>query len=288
MSRSITETSIPDIEEGVLSFCVVDNVATVVPVWSGFSFTSAQSPNKSVFLFVETVNHDAAAHWVFESCVFLVSFEMLQKKYPDIKLYIKEPKTYKTKFCDFFGVPFVTSLVPGCTVVVPVPKTMMLIKTVSESFRRIIDNFWDHFEKYRSLQPKIRVLIMPRGKLENCKPNDRVIQFDKIFQLLADCQEPYMTLNTDETRTIDEQASKVGEAENVVLCSGSAFLINSLFLTKRKVIVIGEPDMEYQASHYPRFGYLYKKCLSANEVALFRSGEESALPTLRKCCSSSK
>ena len=95
----ITDNEIDIVNEDIYSYKIIKNVAKVTPSFNKWTIETNQiypsnysypSNDSSYYFIIDTLLHDAFAHWVFESAIYLPLFLLLKEKYyPNLKLYIR-------------------------------------------------------------------------------------------------------------------------------------------------------------------------------------------------------
>jgi hypothetical protein len=273
--------SILDHEIHGITFHNLGKKSSVTINESGIQFTPAnnQASTNITLLCLDTQYKDAASHWVFESGVFLPFFNELKKLYPNLIVYLDGLKMYKALFCQHFGVPYVSTFIPGAEVIVPESFTLMTSSNEMGKYKTIIDNFFIIFEKHRTITPTLDYVILPRQKKENYINNDRVIVFDQLLKFMEETGKQHTILNTDNLTLLESQAMSVAKGKTIILCAGAALHINSLFCQGKTIYVVGPPNMVEQAEKYPKAKYLLEK-VSLNNTVVFINDERALVQKL--------
>lgn len=199
-----------------------------------------------IFFLFETEYHDAFGHWIYENAVFLQYIKYFPK---NMYILVKknEHRTYKTLFFNLFNIEenricyldnilyesFDYNLIPEnnlCIICRNIRlNTRKSVEKSKSIFTILLNNFYNEIFENNifDYNKKIKHLIFTRNKKENYKPNDRHIDYSKLYNLLKG--EEYITYNTEETVNIKDQIQLLLSAENVYLDSGSSLSVNGLF-----------------------------------------------------------
>lgn len=259
MSIVITEDQAGAEEFGIYKLYRVANVADYTldnESFNSWKITLASLSNADIYLCIDTFFHEAVSHWVFESAVYLPLFLDLKASNPDIKLHIKgPPKRYKAQFCALFGIEPTYELSAGATCLFPNPISAQNRRTLNVAFEPQLRRFIDVFRIIETPPPSIDFLILPRGRAENFKPNDRTIDFGELNVALDKSVKvnTWAELNVDNINRLHEQIGYVRSAKNIVVCDGAAFFINALFAKGAIIHIIGNMT-SWQSDMFPNVG----------------------------------
>lgn len=263
---------VPCISLESTNFYTIDNVENIIPGHGEYDITITECKNAKTYFFIETGYHDSVGHWLFESALFLSFYNNLKTIYPDLILYIPNLKTYKLLFCSFLKVPFTNEFVKGSTIICPDPITCLTSTEDNYLYHNLVDKFWNIFTP--SSTPIItQFLVMPRQSKENYAPNNRDISLKHIINFLGACRN-YKLFDTDLVSALELQIAVVSSADSIILTSGGAYLVNSLFARNKTIYVVGEPDMLDQGSKYPLFQYVINKGRKSNTVIFCKSDDD--------------
>lgn len=265
-------TDIPNICIESTNFYRIDAVESINPGHNEYNIVSSERKSEKNYFYIETEYNDSVGHWLFESALFLPFFYSLKTNYPDLILYIPNMKTYKSLFCRFLNVPFTSEFVEGSTTICPEPISCLTSTEDNNQYKVLVDKFWELFTPPPSMI-KTPFLVMPRQSKENYRPNDRHIEFKNITKFLGECR-TYTSCETDTLTELDAQISAVNAAGTIVLSSGGAYTVNSLFARNKTIYVVGEPDMLAQGSKYPLSQYVINKGRASNTVFFCRSDND--------------
>lgn len=213
------------------------------------------------FLLFETCMDSAFSHWIYESAIYLSYFFELKSKYPKLKLLVKQnPKrSYKNLFFkalkisenDIFWLD--NKEINDCkTVYINIPSNNICINTTphylntvkikdENIFKTLVINFKNiiltNCNIIYPLEKTIDNLFFPRSKKENFAPNDRIINYDKIYRMLEG--KNYTEYDTINTRDLTEQIKLIVSSQNIILDWGASFLVNGLFCNNSNIYIYG-------------------------------------------------
>ena len=231
------------------------------------------SSNISYYLIIDTKLHDAFFHWVAESAIYLLFFNILKNKYPTLKLYLKEFKTYKKLFCDYFNInqnDIVYNLDYSNVCIFPMPISCLNIAKRDENWKIQFNYF---IEKLNSTcidnQKYIQSIFLPRQTKENYKNNDRTYNTIDISNHIEN-SENSVILNTDNIVDLTQQINMINSSSNVILTAGSAYFMNGLFCKNSHIIVLDD-SLIWQIDTFMKLKYIHNKICETNKVFFIKS-----------------
>lgn len=216
-------------------------------------YNQVDNESETTYLAIDTHAHDAFAHWVYESAIYLPTLNIL---------YLSSPRKYKELFCKFFGITKVVYELPLVNTCIKPILHSLNIQTCDQEYKDLVDNLFVKFNF--TYEPKYEYVIMPRQTKENYKGNDRKVDLAKIIAYLPDAY----ILNTDLIEDLHEQIKIVNSGKTIILTDGSPFLVNGMFINDRNIIVIQNFTIE-QASSYPKIKYIIDKISKKNRITYF-------------------
>ena len=222
----------------------VHSLRAVVDSSANAASLKPMAASTPVFLVVENHYESAFVHWVTESAVFLHYWAELLQRYPNIKLWVRNKKDYKKLTAALYGI--------GPELIVtgqlPLPNMCLFPPLQRENSSRMdfmlfITLVEKHFARLRAAaepfkQDEISILIMPRQSKENYASNDRKVPG---YDVLG----PWATriggrvFNTDEVKSMGEQASIVLASKVIVLDYGSSLFFNGVIARDSTILIIG-------------------------------------------------
>lgn len=213
------------------------------------------------FLLFETCMDSAFFHWIYESAIYLSYFFKLKSKYPELKLLVKKnPKrSYKNLFFKALNISendifwLTNKEINDCkTVYINIPSNNICINTKphylntvqikdKNIYKELVINFRNliltNCNIIYPIEKPIDNLFFPRSKKENFAPNDRIINYDKIYKLLEG--KNYTEYDTINTRDLTEQIKLLVSSQNIILDWGASFLVNGLFCNNSNIFFYG-------------------------------------------------
>lgn len=199
--------------------------------------------NENYYFIIDTQYDEAFGHWIFESAIYLPIFKELQKLYPTIKLVLKTKKTFKTLFCNFFGIEPVYNIELNNLCIFPTPLSSQNDKDITDDYKQYVYKFRSFFQKESEIQ--YEHIVMPRQTKENFVWNDRQYNFQPLIKQLNN---PYI-LNTDEITELNQQINTVQSGKNIYLSEGAPFLVNGLFCKNKNIFIVYPTSVYIEQEH---------------------------------------
>lgn len=220
-----------------------------------FEPTETVRVEPKIFICFETIFHEAFAHWIYESFIFLIKYHpQLKHEFPGIKIHVNIHKNYKMLFLKKIGIPEEDIHIG------PLPKNNVcyFLPVVT------MHNNWRQHEVIELLpilkgidsnnyDKTIDILVMPRQKIENYVHNDKNYNgVEDIYLGLKNTGYNCQLLNTDNLTDVSEQIRLLRSSKVIILTGGSPSLVNPCFCQGSTIIVCGYI-----------FGQLKQKCLKS-------------------------
>jgi len=239
---------------------------------SGSDSDSSQTNNAlSVFLLFETCFDSAFGHWIYESAIYLTRWGELKRKYPELKIFVKQnPKrSYKKLFFNALNIDeadihwLENEEINDCkTVYTNIPSNNICIITKPHYlntvrvrnitiFKNLILDFRDKIINNLNIvypeEKTIEYLFFPRSKTENYVPNDRIVNYETVYKLLEGKE--YIEYDTVNNNNLKEQIVLLVSSQNIFLDWGASFCVNGLFCKNSNIFI--SDKMEGQAKYQP-------------------------------------
>jgi len=220
--------------------------------------------NKVEYYFaIDLLFDDAFGHWVYESAIYLPIYNKLKDKYPNIKILLKEKKTYKLFFLNFFNIMerdivYNNEINSNNVCIFPSPISPLNNNSnFTDIYKSILYNFCTIFSNYQKcIEPyQYDYVILPRQNKENYKGNDREYNLESVYESISTITNKYYIIHTDMITNIYDQISRVRSASNVILTDGSPFLVNNMFCKNQKLFVF-DTITTNQSANYIKLKYI--------------------------------
>ena len=243
--------------ENVYSYCLLDFTTHKIEVRP----TLIPDVDNFYYLVIDfDTSHEAFAHWVYESAIYLPIFGRLKEmqKYKNIKILLNGRKRFKTLFLNFFNIPesdVCYSIDSGSnnTCIFPSPISALNDNSLfSDRYMQIVDRFIGIFYNYvavPALEPQYEYTVLPRQVLENFVSNDRTYNMDFVYEMIRAKSKSYCILNTDGITDLADQILAVRSSPNVVVTDGSSFLVNNMFCRNQNIYVVDTITVGQSASY---------------------------------------
>jgi hypothetical protein len=226
-----------------------------------------------LFYIMETPFHDAFAHWVYETAIYLHLFKF------DGKIILKSsPKrSYKELFLKLYGISTEyihwtdTDQIPPNNQCKVLKSFCLNDKSTSNlvPFNILLDKFHSKLfslcENAEELTTKtLKHLFFPRNKSQNYMPNDRTMDYRLFYQHIEGKE--FMEYDTQQTKDFADQFHLLESVENVYLDYGSSFLVNGMCCHDSTIYITGKSD---QHLLYPLLNEIFKYIQRSNRIVFF-------------------
>ena len=224
-------------------------------------YDSLETNNELSFFFLfETYFDSAFSHWIYESAIYLTYFFELKSKYPELKILVKQnPKrSYKNLFFKALHIEendihwLENEEMSDCkTIYTNIPSNNMCINTKPhymntiqvkniKIFKNLIYNFRNTIINNLNItypeEKTIENLFFPRSKIENYVNNDRIVNYEKVYNLLEGKQ--YIEYDTVNKNNLKKQIELLVSSKNIFLDWGASFYVNGLFCENSNIYVL--------------------------------------------------
>lgn len=238
--------------------------------------------NENIYYILDTHNQNAFGHWVYEDFCHIDSYILIKKMNPTCKLVLYEKKNYKELFLKSRGiniddiiykndVNFEYNTLDNKNNIIEInnniQNTIYFHFTTSTHdikypiiFENNINNYMKIYENNES-NKIIPIVYLPRGKIENFKPHDRIIDVENILIEYVKYKGG-MIFNVDENKELINQINVVRISKIVILEYGSSFHVNGLF-SKNAIIILLRDNINNEI-RFPAVKYIYDKIKSNN------------------------
>lgn len=254
------------------------------------NYQNQKSKTEYFFFIFETPLHNAFAHWVFESAVFLPFVNSFAKK-PNFYILVNknEHRTYKELFFKLFNissdsiwlidnksinsndVSYENIPENNCCIVcknITLNTKKLPDENSAKLFKYLIYNF--HNEVLKRVDSEITKtidhLFLPRNKSENYTPNDRVINYSKCAEILKSVQ--YLEYDTTCTENYVEQLNLLRKSKNIYTVWGSSHMVNGFFSKDSTIFVICNDTPYRYHNEYSLHMFIYDFIEKTNRIVI--------------------
>jgi hypothetical protein len=205
---------------------------------------------------IDSTNHDAFSHWVFESAIFLPDIRAQGKK-----VGLSAKKDYKLLFCKHFG--FTEEDIEYTSA--PRAETLTLMDApVPPEYPERLRTFFTQFSS--TVLPDVDFVLLPRQKKENYVNNDRPCRLTPFIDVFRTSGQSYRIVNTDEITNLQNQIDLVNSGRTVIVTDGSAALVNGMFCSGKDIYVVRDGCLEAQLPQYPMLRAIYAEIQKGNTL----------------------
>ena len=210
-----------------------------------FEETDLLQGEPAYYFYFDGIYSDAFGHWIFESAVVLFLWRELKKKYPSLKILTNLRRSYKDSVYRAFDIPEedITYTMEKKNKVLFTRYLSFFDPTMNEAkYGVYLDEFYKALTQGREVQKDISILYLPRGRLENYKGNDRIIENQHEIEELVRSYPGSQVYFTDQTKDMRNQIDMVRRARIVICDYGSNFSFNSFFCENAFILTLGQDN----------------------------------------------
>jgi hypothetical protein len=213
--------------------------------WSIESETQGLLPDKlssrPIYFILDSQNHNAFSHWVFESFVWIRFFQTLQKDYPNIFLVLEEYKDYKKLFIRQYGVSLdrvcLHSEIKSQNYCFFHTYTSLNDLSIPPIYYENVALFKQSLER-PPFEKDIPLLYLPRGTKENLQgTNNRMYNIQNELKDFVRIMGGTV-YETDKTTSLEEQIQIVKRSSLILLDYGSNLWVNGFFANNSKILCL--------------------------------------------------
>jgi hypothetical protein len=224
-------------------------------------------PGKPLYFILDSMNHNAFCHWVYENATWLPLFQKIKKDYPSCKLVLEDYKQYKQLFLDFYTIP--SDCVCLHKDIEPENAcffhayTSLNDPSIPSVYYKHLEEFQQHIHKI-SVDKSIPIVYLPRGTKENLQgPNNRTYniqeQLKEIIKAFGGT-----VYETDRTLHLEDQIRLVKSAKIILLDYGSNLWVNGLFAQDSQILCLNIGWQHH--SQFPSLEYIWNEIHRTNKV----------------------
>lgn len=263
-----------------------------IPTLIHSSSSLVESNSSSCYLMIDTVYHEAFAHWIFESALVLPLFHHLKSMYPQLKLCLSSDRMFKRLLCHVYHIPDTDICLsthiskPNNCCFFPAPTYCWNHPKPMEGYDLLVSEMIDYLHSQLSLGSlstpnhiDYDYLFLPRQKKENYKGNDRTISTPCILRELETKQQQgnrVMILHTDTISDMIDQIRILHQSKVLILMDGSAFLFNGSCVQGKTILVL-ESFTTMQRKQLPKQDLVISMIERKNRVVHFETDESLSI-----------
>ncbi len=288
--------------------------------WGVETTTISYPGAQNMYFAFDTFYENAFSHWVFECAIYLPLYKLMKARIPNLKLYLKSAKTYKTLFCKYFDIHnddivYEFDVTHQSVCYFPSPISALNAPCLHPDYVKHVGLFWDNFRPLESCKLGLIsdcglslnnakhhhevdltvhgsigiaaieshvVTVLPRQTKENYTHNDRIVPFNKIIEYVTTIPN-HMILHTDTVEDLNYQIEVLRKSKNIVLADGAAFQVNGMFCYNKNIIVSGPLFSKVQGCTFHKLGYIVERITRQNKSVLFIAEEDMACKQIEVC-----
>jgi hypothetical protein len=220
------------------------------------SWLDEPTPGKSLYFILDSMNHNAFCHWVYENATWIPLFQRIRQRYPSCKLVLEERKQYKDLFLDFYTIP------SDCVCLkkdIDPENSCFFHAYTSLNDPSIPSIYFNHIIEFQeriyglSVDKTIPILYLPRGTKENLQgPNNRTYNIqDELKDYVRSIGGT--VYETDITLHLEDQIRLVKSAKILLLDYGSNLWVNGLFAHESQILCLNigwQHHSQFLSLHY--------------------------------------
>ncbi len=267
---TVTNSDTPSLIADLAKIFIHDNVkdykydCTDFNAWHIACSESSSAQKAQQYFIIDTHFHEGFSHWFFESAIYLPTFLELKTKIPNLKLHLKSGRKYKTDICRYFNInesDITYELMMPNTCHFPAPITAFNEKVCTQEYIDLVYRLRSYFPQPPTLKSR-NLLFFPRQKVDNYpyQNNERINDSSHVEEMLVQD-----VTYTNTFQSFADQVHAIQSTRKLLIPDGAAFLVNAFLLSNCKVIVLGNVT-DYQACHFPKYGFINNMLVSSNQV----------------------
>lgn len=228
--------------------------------------------DKHIYYIIDT-HTDAFGHYFYESFIFYKNIIELNKLYSNVKLLTSNHKKYVNTLFKLFNInnEIVYELKHNNICFFPVLFSLNNHNINQEYFKKLINNIIYDINHIIPLINENNIILLPRNKIDNYKPNDRLIEYiDEIEHKIINIGG--MVIDTYQMNNLFYQFTLIKNSNIIILDYGSSFLVNCIFLKNKKIIVIDNSNgLNNQSSQFISINIITNIIMKNNTVIITTS-----------------
>jgi hypothetical protein len=224
--------------------------------------------SSNIYFILESANHEAFSHWVYESSVWLPQYIELKKTFPSCSLIIEKWKDFKKLFFKKYSISEeniqLRSQLPSTNFCFFHTYTSLNDKNMPTIFYKNITSYVEFLNIDNTRNKDISILYLPRGTKENLQgPNNRIYNIqNNLKKLVLDLSG--VVYETDTTTSLDNQISIVSRANIVILDYGSNLWVNGCFANNSLLLCLNIGWQQHKL--FPSLEFLWNYISSQNRI----------------------
>jgi hypothetical protein len=228
--------------------------------------------NHEIYFLVDTPNHNSFGHFIFESSIYINMYNKLRKLFDGIKVLLVSPAKYKHLILKYFGInesDIVSTFgtYDNLCIIPQFEQCSLNSKDHINEFTRTLSVIYPIYNNYKSsnIKKSIDIMIMPRHKIENNPPTDRIIDTTDIennLKKIPNCE----VFDTTAIDSLENQINKIKQTEILIVPDGSSILVNGFFASNSIIIVLGFGTLNQTNTDAPKIKYIHKYIAMNNSV----------------------
>jgi hypothetical protein len=227
---------------------------------------------KDYYFIFNCPGQDAFAHFVYESFIFYPILKKITNIYPSIKILTNNNKKYVNNLFNFFNIKneIINKIENLNNICFFSPIISLNDHNINqELYIKHINLFSTYIIKNISLLDNQNILFLPRNTKDNYIGNDRIIcGSDNIKENII--KNGGTIIDTYELNDIGLQFSKINSFNTIILDFGSSFLVNGIFLTNKKIIILDNFNYSSQINSFISIKILYNIIKNNNTIHIIK------------------
>ncbi len=225
------------------------------------------SPEKPIYFILDSMNHSAFCHWVYENALWLPLFQKIKKEYPSCKLVLEDQKQYKQLFFDFYSIPkdciCLHKDIESENTCVFHAYTSLNDPSIPFVYYKYLQDFKENIDSI-PVDKTVSILYLPRGTKENLQgPNNRSYNIQEQLKEILTVSGGTV-YETDKTNRLEDQIRLVKSAKIILLDYGSNLWVNGLFAQSSQILCL---NIGWQHHfQFPSLNHIWNQIHKTNKV----------------------
>lgn len=242
-------------------------------IYQEFS-TSDKDVDMEYYYIFDSPTGDAFAHWIFESFIFYPIFLHVKKLYPTIKILVPNNKRYIKNFVDFVKIDSIIVNKIQTTNNTCFFNPLLSLNVSNEKSLKLLEYFTIKMRNYItsniSSMSQNKLIVLPRNSKDNYVGNDRHINTEDIEKNVI--SKGGTVLDTYQINNINIQFSLVNSFDCIIVCFGSSYFVNCIFLKNKTIIVLDHFNYYNFHKTFEANSLIFNMIEKQNNVKIVSSG----------------
>lgn len=258
-------------------------------LWNIELYDTNKCNNPQYYLIIDTSYRKGFGHWVYESAIYVPVYNRLKIKFPNIKMVLSDSYDFNfaKNILNFLGIkkedifsihkpfknlreiPDVIYFENNNICLFHEPNAYLCDLTITDEYKLYVDMFYNKLNIYSNIEKTIDILYLDRSSGIN-NVNNRIYDTKKFIELLFKNYSNYVIkiIDPNDFKDFNEQIYTINMSKNIILPSGSSFLVNSLYINNSNIYILDSMNIE-ELTLFPHVEYIFNITMSKNNNKIY-------------------